>query len=266
MLADWVGRPTDAALLLGLSTMRVAVAFLLVPLFTQDLIPALIRNALFIALALLGLLVQDVKPLNLSAWQWAVLYGREGLLGATMGFLFAGLMWSFEMAGQLIDTKVGATQAQVQDPLSGHQTSLTGAFLARLASWVFMASGGFMLFAALLLDSYALWPLHGDWGLRPAASVVFEAEFGRMLRLALLVAAPSLMLLYLVDGVLGLINRYAQQLNVFSLSMSIKAVVGHLVLLLQLGSLVALMNEELLGRAAAVKDLLHTLFGGGATN
>jgi type III secretion protein T len=266
MLAFWVGHPTDAALLLGLSTMRVATAFLLVPLFTQDLIPALIRNALFIALALLGLLVQDVQPLGLSGWQWAVLYGREALIGAAMGFLFAGLMWSFEMAGQLIDSKVGATQAQVQDPLSGHQTSLTGAFLARLASWVFMASGGFMLFAALLLDSFALWPLQGEWSLRPAAAVVFEAEFGRMLRLALLVAAPSLMLLYLVDGVLGLINRYAQQLNVFSLSMSIKAVVGHLVLLLQLASLVTLMNDELLARSGIVKTLLAALFGPGATN
>jgi len=257
----WVGHPTDAALLLGLSTMRVAVAFLLVPLFTQDLIPGLIRNALFLALALLGLLVQDAKPLQMSGWEWAVLYGREALLGAAMGFLFAGLMWSFEMAGQLIDTKVGSSQAQVMDPLSGHQTSLTGAFLARLASWVFMASGGFMLFAALLLDSFALWPLHGGWHLLPTASIAFEAEFGRMLRLALLVAAPSLVLLYLVDGVLGLINRYAQQLNVFSLSMSIKAVVGHLVLLLQLGSLVTLMNEEMLVRASVVKDIMQRLFG-----
>ena len=257
----WIGHPTDAALLLGLSTMRVAVAFLLVPLFSQDLIPGLIRNALFLSLGLLGLLVQNAQPLQLTGWQWAALYGREALLGAAMGFLFAGLMWAFEMGGQLIDTKVGATQAQVQDPMSGHQTSLTGAFLARLASWVFMASGGFMLFAALLLDSFALWPLHGEWGLRPAAAVVFEAEFGRMLRLALMVAAPSLVLLYLVDGVLGLINRYAQQLNVFSLSMSIKAVVGHLVLLLQLGSLVALMNEELLARGSVVRDGLHRLFG-----
>lgn len=266
MLAFWLGHPTDAALLLGLSTMRVAVAFLLVPLFTQDLIPGLIRNALFLALALLGLLVQDVQPMALGGWQWAMLYGREALLGAAMGFLFAGLMWSYEMAGQLIDTKVGATQAQVQDPLSGHQTSLTGAFLARLGSFVFMASGGFMLFAALLLDSFALWPLNGSWQLRPQAGIVFEAEFGRMLRLALLVAAPSLVLLYLVDGVLGLINRYAQQLNVFSLSMSIKAVVGHLVLLLQLGSLVTLMNDELLGRAGVVNDLLRVLFGAGPTN
>ncbi|WP_439464416.1 type III secretion system export apparatus subunit SctT [Roseateles sp. NT4] len=256
----WIGHPTDAALLLGLSTMRVAVAFLLVPLFTQDLIPGLIRNALFLALALLGLLVQETRPLQMSGWQWAVLYGREALLGAALGFLFAGLMWSFEMAGQLIDTKVGSSQAQVMDPLSGHQTSLTGAFLARLASWVFMASGGFMLFAALLLDSFALWPIHGGWQLLPAGKLAMEAEFGRMLRLALLVAAPSLVLLYLVDGVLGLINRYAQQLNVFSLSMSIKAVVGHLVLLLQLGSLVALMNEEMLVRASVVKDLLKHLF------
>ena len=261
MMEFWVGHPTDAALLLGLSTMRVAVAFLLVPLFTQDLIPALIRNALFLALGLLGLLVQEIKPLQMSSWEWAVLYGREVLLGAALGFLFAGLMWSFEMAGQLIDTKVGSAQAQVLDPLSGHQTSLTGAFLARLASWVFMASGGVMLFAALLLDSFALWPLHGGWQLLPTASVAFEAEFGRMLRLALLVAAPSLVMLYLVDGVLGLINRYAQQLNVFSLSMSIKAVVGHLVLLLQLASLVALMNEEMLVRASVVKDVMKRLFG-----
>lgn len=261
MMEFWIGHPTDAAMLLGLSTMRVAVAFLLVPLFTQDLIPALIRNALFIALALLGLLVQDARPVQMGGWQWAVLYGREALLGAALGFLYAGLMWSFEMAGQLIDTKTGASQAQVMDPLSGHQTSLTGAFLARLASGVFMASGGFMLFAATLLDSFALWPLHGDWHLLPTASQAFEAEFGRMLRLALLVAAPSLVLLYLVDGVLGLINRYAQQLNVFSLSMSIKAVVGNLVLLLQLGSLVALLNEDLLARPGVVHHLMKRLFG-----
>ncbi|KQV50807.1 hypothetical protein ASC95_15800 [Pelomonas sp. Root1217] len=260
MLDFWIGHPTDAVLLLGLSTMRAAVAFLLVPLFTQDLIPALIRNSLFVALGLLGLLVQEIKPLQLSGWQWAMLYGREAMLGAAMGFLFAGLMWSFEMAGQLIDTKVGSSQAQVLDPLSGHQTSLTGAFLARLASWVFMASGGFMLFAALLLDTFALWPVHGAWQLLPAGMLAIEAEFGRMLRLALMVAAPSLVLLYLVDGVLGLINRYAQQLNVFSLSMSIKAVVGHLVLLLQLGSLVALLNEELLARPSVVTDLMKRLF------
>jgi type III secretion protein T len=48
----------DAALLLGLSSTRVAVAFLLVPLFTQELIPSMVRNAIFLSIAMLSLLMQ----------------------------------------------------------------------------------------------------------------------------------------------------------------------------------------------------------------
>ena len=41
----------ELVLLLGLSTTRVAAAFLLAPLFTADLIPATERNAMFLAIA-----------------------------------------------------------------------------------------------------------------------------------------------------------------------------------------------------------------------
>jgi type III secretion protein T len=255
-------RLAEAALLLGLSTTRVAVAFLLVPLFTADLIPATVRNALFMALGLLGLLVQPpgVDAAAFGGWQWALLFGKEAFIGGALGLLFAGMMWAFEAAGQIVDTKVGSSMAQVLDPMSGHQTSLTGAFLARLASWVFMSAGGFMLMAGALMESYGVWPVTAPWpGLQPAAVSVFEAEFGRLMRLALLVAAPALVLLYLVDGMLGLINRFAQQLNVFSLSLSLKAVVAHAVLWLQLGLLVELLSEDLLARPAAVMEALRRL-------
>lgn len=255
-------RLAEAVLLLGLSTTRVAVAFLLVPLFTADLIPATVRNALFMALGLLGLLVQPpgVDAAAFNGWQWALLFGKEAFIGGALGVLFAGMMWAFEAAGQVVDTKVGSSMAQVLDPLSGHQTSLTGAFLARLASWVFMAAGGFMLMTGALMESFGLWPVTAPWpGLQPAAVSVFEAELGRIMRLALLVAAPALVLLYLVDGMLGLVNRFAQQLNVFSLSLSLKAVVAHAVLWLQLGLLVNLLAEDLLARPAAALSALKQL-------
>ncbi len=248
------------ALLLGLSTTRVAVAFLLVPLFTAELVPATIRNALFVALGLLGLVVQPATPVAvLNGWQWAVLFGKEAFIGGALGLLFAGMMWAFEAAGQIVDTKVGSSMAQVLDPLSGHQTSLTGAFLARLAAWVFMSAGGFMLMAGALMESYGRWPVAAGPGLQPGAAALFEGELGRIMRLALLVAAPSRVLLYLVDGMLGLINRFAQQLNVFSLSLSLKAVVAQLVLWMQVGLLVQLLTEDLLSRPSAVLDSLRRL-------
>lgn len=255
-------RLAEAALLLGLSTTRVAVAFLLVPLFTAELVPATVRNALFVALGLLGLLVQPpaLPVAALGGWQWAVLFGKEAFIGGVLGLLFAGMMWAFEAAGQIVDTKVGSSMAQVLDPLSGHQTSLTGAFLARLAAWVFMSAGGFMLMAGALMESYGQWPVTAAWpGLQPGAVSVFENELGRIMRLALLVSAPALVLLYLVDGMLGLINRFAQQLNVFSLSLSLKAVVAHAVLWMQVGLLVNLLAEDLLQRPSAVLGSLRRL-------
>jgi type III secretion protein T len=249
------------ALLLGLCTTRVAVAFLLLPLLSPDVVPAMVRNALFLSMALLSLALQAAPDTGgWTAMQWALALAKEAFVGGTIGFFFGGMLWAFEAAGQVIDTKAGSSMAQVLDPLSGHQTSLTGAFLARLASWVFMAAGGLMLLVSTVLDSYVLWPLAAPWpALQPAGAQLFEAEFGRILRLTLLVAAPALVLLYVVDGVLGLVNRFAQQLNVFALSLSLKAVLAHWILWIQVALLVDLLQAELLRRPGVVLDTLKAL-------
>lgn len=257
------GPLSDTALLLGLSATRVAVAFLLVPLFTQDLIPALVRNAMFIAIALFSLLLQPSPgPFVVSSWQWVTLFAKEAFIGGAIGFFFAGVMWAFEAAGQVIDNKVGATQAQVQDPLSGHQTSLNGAFFSRLASWVFMTSGGFMVMIGTLFESYALWPVRSPMPpLAQAGVQLVESEFGRIMLLTLLIAGPALVLLYLVDAVLGLVNRFAQQLNVSSLAMSLKAVAATWIIWVQIASFATLLQEDLLGRGSIVTNTLRALFG-----
>ena len=254
----------DTALLLGLSATRVAVAFLLIPLFTAELIPALVRNAMFMAIALLSLAMQpSAAPIVLSTWQWITLFGKEAFIGGTLGIFFAGVMWAFEAAGQVIDTKVGSTQAQVNDPLSGHQTSLNGALFARLASYVFMAGGGFMVFIGALFESYALWPVRSPMpSLVEGGTRLFESEFGRIMLLTLLISAPALVLLYMIDGVLGLINRFAQQLNVTTLAMSLKAVAAIWIVWIQIATLVQFLQDDLLSRGVVALQTLRALFGG----
>jgi type III secretion protein T len=99
----------ELVLLLGLSTTRVAAAFLLVPLFTADLIPATVRNAMFLAIALMSLLMQPAMGPAPGGFALVSLYAKEAFIGGALGLLFAGVMWAFEIAGQLIDTKVGMT-------------------------------------------------------------------------------------------------------------------------------------------------------------
>jgi type III secretion protein T len=259
-----VGPLKETALLLALSATRVAVAFLLVPLFTNELVPAMVRNALFLAIAMLSVLMQPAPAaLTFSSVQWLSIFAKEALIGGVIGFMFAGVMWAFEAAGSVIDTKAGTTQAQVTDPMSGTQTTLTGAFLGRLASYVFMAGGGFMLLVGTLLESYVLWPVRSPMpDLVANGARLFESEFGRIMLLTVLVAAPALVMLYLVEGVLGLINRFAQQLNVFSLSQSLKTVTATWIILVQVTTLIQLLQDDILTRGGVALGALRRLFGG----
>lgn len=220
----------ERAMLVGLASTRFAVAFLLLPVFSPETVPALVRNALFVAFGIATLAVQPLP--EVAAWaaaDWLQRFGREAVLGVGFGVFIGSVLWAFEAAGEIVDTKVGATLAQVMDPLSGHQTSLSGALLSRLAMVVFMAGGGFLVMVGVLVQSFALWPLaEPGLVLRPEGLGLFEQALGDFALLALLLAGPVLLLLYLIDAALGLVNRFAPQLNLISISMSLKGVAATL--------------------------------------
>jgi type III secretory pathway component EscT len=149
-LSGWA----DQILLLGVGTARIACAFVMLPLFANETVPALVRNSIFIGMGLVSLALQPPFDMTaVSATGWVAIFAKEAFVGLIIGFFFGSVLWSLEAAGQIIDTKVGATMAQIVDPLSGHQTSLNGAFLGRLANIVFIFSGGLSLIMRVLIDS-----------------------------------------------------------------------------------------------------------------
>ncbi len=265
MSPDLFNSLSDQALLLGLAVTRVAVAFLMLPIFANEVVPTMVRNAIFVAFALIAVVMQATVPVEtLHALDWVMLFAKEMMVGVAIGLLFGLFLWAFEAAGQVIDMQVGATIAQVTDPLTGQQTSLTGEFLGRLANFAFMAAGGLLLFVGALIESFVFWPIGKIMpDLTTVGLTVFETEFSRFIMLTLLIASPMLVVLFIIDSMFGLINRYAQQLNVFFLSMSLKAVVVVLLLILMIHSLVQLLVDELVIHAGELSTLLQGVFSHG---
>ena len=95
--------------------------------------------------------------------------------------------------------------------------------------------------------------------LDPRGLSLFEGEFGRLMVLATLFAAPVLTALFLIDICLGLINRFAQQLNVFTLSLSLKAFAATALILLLLPSFVAAVVTDIAARPDTLRALLKGL-------
>ena len=236
------------ALTIATSALRIVIAFLIIPIFSNELIPSLIRNAIFVSMSVLVVALQPAPSIEgLSVIEWMSLAGKELLIGIAIGVFFGVHLWAFEAAGQIIDTQIGLNGAQIYDPISGHQTTLIGEFLARFANYIFVATGGLMLLSGVIMQSYALFPVSTYMPEISTASLrLFTDEFGFFISLMLLISAPILTILFLIDLCMGLINRDAQQFNVFFLSMSIKMLATIFILILSLTFIADKIIEEII--------------------
>ena len=235
-------------LTLAMTLPRIAAAFIIVPLLTPEIVPSLVRNSLFVifAVVVFPLVASSNSIDDISAFMWPFVVIKEIFIGAIFGLLFGSIFWAIGMAGSIVDTQVGTNMANAIDPLQGHQTSLSGVWLSRFASMLFMSSGGFMIFLDLLLSSYRLWPIEQSLPMMNLVDAeIFIGEFEYMMTAALLISAPAIMLLCLIDMVFGLVNRFSEQLNVLSISMPIKSWLGSFILLLNLGMIVELVMRKL---------------------
>lgn len=232
---------TQAAMSFAVVLPRIAAAFLLIPYFTADIITPLIRKVFFVSLALavMPLALLQPIPTSMSGTALIPIVLKEALIGIAIGYTFSVVFWALEGAGQIIDNKIGATSAQLTDPITGQQSTLLGAYLGRLAGYLFAAFGGLTLFIDLLLSSFAVWPVLSQFpDLNAAGAIFFVDRFDQLMRLMLLLAAPALSVLTLLEFGLGFMNRNAPQLNVFMLSMPLKSLLAVLILLLALGTTV----------------------------
>ncbi|BBD03217.1 MULTISPECIES: type III secretion system export apparatus subunit SctT [Sphingobium] len=248
---------TGELILVGIASARFGFAFIMIPLFGKDTIPATVRNGIILTFGGIAFALQpNFMVQNIGTFGWAAMLLREAGIGVAIGFFFGTILWAMQAAGEIVDAKVGATIGQLIDPNSGGQVSLTGALMERLAHVLFAASGGILLLVATIMESFAVWPIAQSWPrLDPHSMILFEGEFGRLMALALIFAAPILVMLYVVDAALGLLNRFAQQLNVFSLSLSIKSWAASALLLI----LVPLLAQAVIMDLSTRQDVVRSV-------
>lgn len=237
---------------------RIAVAFMVLPLLTRDVVPAVIRNVFIFSLALsLYPFISATTDLGeVSAVGLVPLVIKESVIGLMIAYAFSIIFWALEGAGEIIDAKIGSTTAQIVDPVLGHQTTMTATFFSRLAAYLFVALGGLSVFLGVLLQSYALWPVDAPMPvLQWRDNLIFVQRFSDLFSIMLVLAAPVLIVLSLVEFGFGLVNRFAERLNVFSVSMAVKAWVATLVIVLALSTIV----DYVLRWLAAQQGLLELL-------
>ena len=224
-----------------LVSIRLGALFVLAPVFGGISMPAQFRAAFVLALSatlVAGLNVpitrmpMDVGPLVIAALS-------EVALGAAMAFGLFTAFGAFQFAGKLLDIQIGFSLGTVFDPVTRAQSPLLGSALNMLALVLFFALDGHHMLlrgVAYSLERVPPGNIPQNWSLTP-----FIDQFGTMFLFGITLVAPVVFALLLVDVGLGIISRTMPQLNIFTIGIPIKIVVGLLVLAASLTALAPVM-------------------------
>lgn len=248
---------------LALVMLRPLGMVMLMPMFSaRALGGGLIRNALILVMALPALPMQLPNAeafFQLSTMGLAMLALQEIAIGVLMGFCATIPFWAIDMASTVIDTVRGTSMASVLNPMLEEQSSVFGILFTQVLAVLFLASGGFHAMLTALYDSYQTLPPLQGWRLSASFPGFFAHQWQLMMELCIGFALPSIVVMVLVDAALGLVNRSAQQLNVFFVAMPIKSALALFVLALGMAYALGDYQQRFMSYGAVVRNLLGTL-------
>jgi flagellar biosynthetic protein FliR len=200
------------------------------PVFGRGSIPAMVKIGLSLGIALnvvYGL--TDVYVANYTTIDLLLSMTREFAVGFALGFVMQMFLAVFHIGGELMDLQLGFSMAQMYDPSTNSQVSVTGNLLTIMYVLLFFITNSHMNLFAIAAKSYSVVPI-GLNGISNKIGVYMIELFGYILVYALQLALPIIVTEILVEVAVGILMRVVPNINVFIVNLQLKVMVGLVVL------------------------------------
>jgi flagellar biosynthetic protein FliR len=257
-----LSQPRLLAFLLALG--RVGGLLLLSPILGSRIAPVRVRAALAFFLAVTMLPVLPAEAANDLARDGGVvrLCGAAALeitIGFGIGLVAQFFLAGAQMAGQLSGVQMGVGIANLIDPQTHEHITSLAQWQNLMALLVFLAIDGHHLLIRALAESFALLPIGGGF---PAAEGLGRvlALAGGIFVIALKIAAPVLVLLLLVNGVMGVLSKLIPQMNVFIVGFPLNVAAGLFVLGASQPVTIRVVEAAVAEIPIALADIMRALY------
>jgi flagellar biosynthetic protein FliR len=213
-----------------LCSLRLSALLLLTPLLQALGLPVRVRLVLILALS--AMLVSGMHlsaaaaPLDLPAMIGAGI--NELFTGALMAYGIFAAFAAFSFAGNALDLQIGFNIANVFDPVTHSQSPLIASLLGMLAVALFFGMDAHHALLRGFAYSLERVPLGRPLSVPDPALLI--KQFGTVFTLGLMLAAPVLFCLFLIELAMAVLSRNLQQMNIFILGAPVKIAVGLAVL------------------------------------
>lgn len=218
----------DGAIAAGIAFARVAPVVYLLPLLNGNVMSGVLRTAVAMWIAVGVWPYAYGAPLDNTVPIWSLVF-REAVVGLLLGCALAWPFWVFHGLGAYIDNQRGATLSSVIDPANGVDTSELANFFQWFGAVIYLQLGGMTRLLEVTAQSYRVCEPFGPCTL---SAERVHSLLDTIMSHAISLSAPVVGALLLCELMLGLLSRFAPQVNAFALSLTVKSLIAFAVLLI----------------------------------
>ncbi|HUT30675.1 MAG TPA: flagellar biosynthetic protein FliR [Sedimentisphaerales bacterium] len=206
---------------------RISAFFLVLPVFGWKSIPATVKAAMTLLLAIFFSMISApaVKREEVCAVEVILLIANEATYGLALGLIGAALFSAVNFSGRIIEREMGLAMAEILDPLTGERAQPLASLLEMIFIILFLSANGHHLFLSVISRSYETFPAGSTPTIPALAAGVTQA--GSVLLLAgLRLAAPMLAAFLILMVILAVLARMVPEMNILFVSLPLRVGLG----------------------------------------
>ena len=221
------------------SLVRVSFLFMLLPIFGDNAIPAIVKICLAFTVNLIvypvasAAGISQVASMATSDFGIVTLVTKEACVGLVIGFVGKIFFDALNFAFGHVGNQMGFNMANSYDHHTESSTPVISHMIMILATLLFLALDGHHFFLRAMVQSYQLIPLGGFVFTKAAIAFVLETS-SQVFWIACKLSAPMALMIFLINCAFGIVAKAVPQINVLVVSFTVNILAGFLVIVLTL--------------------------------
>ncbi|MBQ7955827.1 MAG: flagellar biosynthetic protein FliR [Lachnospiraceae bacterium] len=207
---------------------RISCFVFIAPFFSMNNTPRQAKIALSFFTSML--LYMTLSPAQAVVYdtvvQYAIIVLKEAITGLLLGFSTNICTAIVNFAGNMVDMETGLSMVTVMDPTTNQNVSITGALYQYTVTLLLIVSGMYRYLLGALAQSFVVVPVNGAVFHTENLLATMTSFMVDYIMIGFQICLPVFCVILLLNAVLGVLAKVSPQMNMFSVGIQLKILVG----------------------------------------
>ena len=193
---------------------------------------------------------------------YTVIVLKEAMVGLLIGFAVTLCQQITAFAGSVVDMQIGLSMVSMMDPATNQQVTITGSLYSQYLTIALLITGMYQYILKALVDSFTLIPINGAVINSDRMLEVMLNFMRNYIVIGFRICLPIFIITFITNVVLGVLAKVSPQMNMFSVGIQIKIVVGLTIMFITVTMLSDASNFIYINMKEMIQQFVYSMQSG----